>query len=195
MDDWNEQIALNNSSDEEDGNVKDNWFDDSADEIEAVPIKTPVIVNPSFATIKQKKMDQLKNETLSKLQKIKSCQQIRDEVEENELKLSKELFNMDINQDSINKLENINKFSQSISKQISKFSGSVFYFELLNEILISTTVHASKEDVTKLTSSLNVVANSKIKVNKTKKRKEKKKIKPKNDIHDDMVYDEYDDFI
>jgi len=96
-----------------------------------------------------------------------------------------------------NTAEQFTKFAQMLGEKMSPHQNSYYYVDFLKALLKESTTELSAEDLKELVAGLNVLMNSRIKVNTGKKSKKaaaakKKTGVKKEELEEDFVEDAYD---
>ncbi|XP_076322507.1 eukaryotic translation initiation factor 3 subunit j isoform X2 [Tachypleus tridentatus] len=131
----------------------------------------------------------------------------REMQEESDLELAKDVFGeKEISQRIIDSMspsskEEFDEFRKALVTKITQFDKSTHYLLFLDDLFRELTVNLEADDVKKLISTMNAMANEKVKAQKAGKHKKKAKKATVNIGKglDDLGYadyaDEYDDFI
>ncbi|XP_013783888.1 eukaryotic translation initiation factor 3 subunit J-like isoform X1 [Limulus polyphemus] len=213
---------------EDEDDVKENWEDEDEDDevkdkeeketesVKATQPKKKKTINQILAEKEEKKLKKLeekvKKEEESKKQlspeeiyaeKLKQ----REMQEKADLELAKDAFGeKEISQGVIDSMlpstkEEFDEFRKALVTKISQVEKSTHYILFLDDLFRELTVNLEADDVKKLTSTLNAMANEKVKAQKVGKHKKKAKKASVNVGKglDDLGYadyaDEYEDFI
>ncbi|XP_064474243.1 eukaryotic translation initiation factor 3 subunit J-like [Ornithodoros turicata] len=178
--------------DEED--VKENWDDeeDAAAEGEKA-VATQVKKKKTLSQIIQEKEEKRRKEAeLKRVQKEEELQQMTPEEaqaeklrrqqmqEEADLELAKEAFGLDTNVegvDSFNPItkEDFDQFRKALCAKLTTLEKSALYIGFIDELLRDISINIEPEDLKRWASTLNAVANEKVKQQKMSKHKKKGK--------------------
>uniref|UniRef100_G3ML91 Eukaryotic translation initiation factor 3 subunit J n=1 Tax=Amblyomma maculatum TaxID=34609 RepID=G3ML91_AMBMU len=176
--------------DEED--VKDNW-DDEDEEKEATP---PAEAVPAVAPKKKKPLSQIIQEKEERRRREAEEKRAREEEEraaltpeeeqaeklrrqrmqeEADLQLAKEAFGL-TDSDGIDTLQPVTRddfdnFRKALAAKLTSCEKSPHYMNFLDDLLRDLSLNMEPEDVKRLSSSLNAVANEKVKQQKLKHKK------------------------
>ncbi|XP_013783889.1 eukaryotic translation initiation factor 3 subunit J-like isoform X2 [Limulus polyphemus] len=211
---------------EDEDDVKENWEDEDEDDevkdkeeketesVKATQPKKKKTINQILAEKEEKKLKKLEEKKEEESKKQLSPEEIyaeklkqREMQEKADLELAKDAFGeKEISQGVIDSMlpstkEEFDEFRKALVTKISQVEKSTHYILFLDDLFRELTVNLEADDVKKLTSTLNAMANEKVKAQKVGKHKKKAKKASVNVGKglDDLGYadyaDEYEDFI
>lgn len=188
---------------DEDDDVKDNWDDDEEEKEEALKTEAVAVPAKKKKTLKEKiaeKEDQRKKEIEQKMEKKQVFQQkvlTPKQIMEEKLKRQKELEQQDLelalealgldksaakNAGEIDSFEPITgedftKFASLLTTKIENYKNSPWYTSFLENLFRDLVAGVDMEGMKKITSSLSVMYNEKLKLTKAKPKKKATKAK------------------
>jgi len=204
---------------EDEDDVKDNWFDEekegSDNEVKAIQVKKKKPLKDRIAEKEAKKKEEIekkRKEEEEERRKPTAEEMLAEKLrrqqmqEEADLELAKEAFGVDDDSgakgaiDAFNPTtkEEFEEFGKLICDKVIKYEKSPCYAGFLEILYRDLAVGLESEEVKKLGSALNTLANEKVKAQKAKAKKKSKKANLVVGKGDDYDYDlgaEYDDFI
>ncbi|XP_023232905.1 eukaryotic translation initiation factor 3 subunit J [Centruroides vittatus] len=207
---------------DEDDDIKENWYDEDTSEKAEEEKPTDKAVLPQqkkkriqqiIAEKEEKKKEQLKVKELEKKELTPEemlAEKLRQQKlqEDADLELAKEAFGTGdlLPEKSIESMvpstkPEFDEFRKALVKKISQFEKSPQYVLFLDDLFRELCVNVDSEEIKKVTSSLNALANEKVKAQKTTKHKKKTKGKASLNLGKNADYelgnfeDEYEDFI
>jgi len=229
MDDWDSQnytVKENWDDEDEQDDLKDNWDDEE----EVAEEKPPAQVKPKIEPkkggkkyMKQMLKEKEEKERLQREEKIaaqlaKTPEDLMREkmeaqklAEESDFEFAQELLStkktvettaVTIDNFTPSTKEDFTKLVKMLTEKLSSLESSPHYFYLFDSLVSKAMVSVRAEDLKKVASSLNVLANEKTKLEKKKGGKKSTKAKlggaskaGRNDMYDDYQYDDMDDFM
>lgn len=187
--------------DEDDQDVKENWFDEeedsekkpesSQDQTEAAPL-AKVKKRKTVKQIIQEKEEKAKETALSRLEESKSAkeEELTEEdklaeklrrqklVEESDLEIAKQAFGVkdDVGSKSIDEMnpttkEEFVELTQLLVGKLSNYESSAEYVPFLEMLFRDLCASLEAEDVKRLGSAINILSTEKLKAQKAKKGK------------------------
>lgn len=208
---------------DEDDDIKENWYDEdtsekaeeekSVEKIAAAQQQKKKRIQQIIAEKEEKKKEQLRAKELEKKELTPEeilAEKLRQQKlqEDADLELAKEAFGTDdlVPEKTIESMvpstkPEFDEFRKALVKKICQFEKSPQYVIFLDDFFRELCVNVDSDEIKKVTSSLNALANEKVKAQKTTKHKKKTKGKVSLNMGKNADYelgnfeDEYDDFI
>jgi len=218
--------------DDDDGNIRDNWDDeeqekeDKGDGSAATSVQVPKKKRPLKERLAEKEEKQRKeleekrkkDEEAKEAKKMMTPKELHEEnkrrqkiQEENDLALAIDAFGLSksdraaggvIDSFEPSSKEEFEKFSELLSTKICKYEKSPHYETFLESLYQKLALSLEAESIKKLSSTLTVLSNEKVKQTKGlkgKKKNQKASLVVGKDTEalkdDDAIYDEFDDYL